>query len=712
MIPAALRGPRRESEIGPFDVQGAALHHPDASVSAVLITGALDVESLEAGRHASAVESFGRICRTLDAPVQLLIRIRAVDPMSAGAGGDASMAEREAAMRRHWSLRLKQRPAYARQVLVVVRAKREALLDERVERMQAALHAAGVPARRAADAELSGAVADGLRLRLAVPWKEYSHHLEIGNELVRGYALRRLPGHPVAAGWLAPLLRVAAECDIAVHIAPAALGDALSSLGRRLRDFSAHRMLEAERGVVGDAHVDVAMQSAFTLRDRLARNLGRPLHLSVTAAVRARHLDELHRAGTVVRTAFDAALVRVEPAHFRHLAAFLTTLPLGLDAVGDVKLVDSAAAATCFPWVDAGGADSDGYRLGMTVRSGLPVRLDPFDASRHTNANVAVLAASGHGKSFAVGTLVLEAAERGIDSVIIDPEGEYASVVKALGGTALELAPGTGAAVNVFDADSAEADDTSSAVVELASVLCAGRLSELERAHVDAAARAARRDAAAVGRTPLLGDCLASLERTAPDVATVMRRFCEGALGRLFNRETTVRIDAGVCSISLRELPDELVPAATLILARWLWHLVRTRGGRRHVIFDEVGALCMHASLRSLLVQLARRCRKYGASLVVATQNAQDLLATEEGRVVATNCATVLLGGHRAAETELMERAFGLTVTQRRFLETAARGEFLLLSGDRRLEICVDVPDLHRAILEGRDVTGGRPSTP
>ena len=116
-------------------------------------------------------------------------------------------------------------------------------------------------------------------------------------------------------------------------------------------------------------------------------------------------------------------------------------------------------------------------------------------------------------------------------------------------------------------------------------------------------------------------------------------------------------------------------------------------------MFDEVGALCAHAPIRNLLLQLARRCRKHGASLVVATQNAQDLLATEEGRVVATNCASVLLGGHTAAETALMERSFGLTRDQRRFIDTAARGEFLLLAGDRRTEMRVEVPDLHRALL-------------
>jgi type IV secretory pathway VirB4 component len=199
----------------------------------------------------------------------------------------------------------------------------------------------------------------------------------------------------------------------------------------------------------------------------------------------------------------------------------------------------------------------------------------------------------------------------------------------------------------------------------------------------------------------LLGDCIDELERSAPRAATVLRRVCGGPLGEIFNRPSDVDLHSELCAISLRDLPHEFVPAATLLIAQWLWTRVRSERRRRHIVLDEVGALCVHPPLRELLVQLARRCRKYGASLVVATQNVEDLLRSEEGSVVATNCATILLGGHRAAEAAQMERAFGLTAGQRRFVEHAGRGEFLLMAGRRRCEIRVDLPALHRSILVG-----------
>jgi AAA-like domain len=681
----------------PIEVRGDRSEYA-GRVSAVLATGELDIDALDPARKAAASASFARLCHTLDTPMQLLVRVRLLDapdePTSTG-----PHANLDAAMHQHWSQQILEGNRHTRTVFVALNAATPAALDSACAHATDRLAGVGVSAARLGGDALFAVITDGFDPDSS--WYEHPKYVAIGDVMARGHALRRLPGQAVEAGWLAPLLGVQTECDIAIHLVPAPLGEALGRLSRRLRDFSAHRMLEVERGSLGDVHVDIGLESATALRDRLARNQGRPLHLSVVAMVRGESHDVVHAGSEALRVAFAASLIGVETPHFRHMAALVSTLPLGVEALRTGKLVDSAAAATCIPWIEAGCSDPAGYRLGATIRSGVPVKVAPFDTTRHPNPNIAVFAASGHGKSFAIGALMLEAAVAGVNSVIIDPEGEYRSLVSALGGRYLELAPGTDAAVNVFDGAGDDPEEAIAACVDLVTVLCGDQLGEVERAMIDAAARAGLQRAAGEKRTPLLEDCLATLEAEARPVATVVRRFCTGGLGALFNRPTSLAVDSGVCAISLRDMPPEHVAAATLIVARWLWELVRRDRRRRHIVFDEVGALCVHSPLRDLLVQLARRCRKYDASLVVATQNAQDLLGTDEGSVIATNCAVVLLGGHRAAETARMERAFGLTDAQRGFLQTASRGEFLLLAGDRRVAMRIEVPELHRSVLAG-----------
>ncbi|HEX3607199.1 MAG TPA: DUF87 domain-containing protein [Candidatus Dormibacteraeota bacterium] len=722
------RAARRDA---PVRIQGRHVVAADGLRCALVRSSDFDVCALDDARRAAVVGSFERLCRTLDAHLQIVVQVRrwagdadttAEEDAVGDAAGPAAIAARllaaEAVHRRE---SLRRHPAFRRTLLLVPAVEGgETELDRALAQVLEALRAAGATGEVLEDAALvaqlteawggggEGAVSAGLG---RPGWEAHPRDASIGAVRVRGHRLRRLPGTAVEPGWLAPLLLVRAECDLALHLDPTPVGEAMSRLSRRLRDLRAEQLVDVDRDTLGNAGVEAGVDGALDLRARLARNEGRSLRLSVTAVARASAAAELDEASEELRCGFAASLASCEPTHFQHLDAAMSAWPLGRDHLDLAKLVDSEALATCVPWVEAGCDDPGGYPLGRSRATGSPVRIDPFDTTHHANANIAVLAASGQGKSYTLGALVLAAASRGRGSVVIDPEGEYRPLVEALGGDYLRLAPGCGAALNVFevgcaeDGEAARRAEVVAAVVDLINVLCGEALDEVERAHVDAAATAALDRARARRRPPLLGDCLPALRTAAPRVATVLARFCTGPLGELFNRPTTLRLDAAVSGISLRDLREELVAPATLVVAEWLWSLVRRERVQRHLLFDEVGLLCAHAPLRRLLTQLARRCRKYGVSLVVATQNAGDLLATEEGTVVATNPAIILLGGHRGAETTRMQHAYGLTEAQRRGLECAARGDFLLLAGDRRLAMRVEQPALHHALLTG----GGPP---
>ncbi|HEY2705247.1 MAG TPA: DUF87 domain-containing protein [Candidatus Dormibacteraeota bacterium] len=709
-----LRAGWRDGAGGTVRIRGYRVLGEDGTQCAVVRSSDFDVTALDEGRRAAVAGAFTRLCRTLDAHLQILVQVRrwtepeGPEPAAAALTGHA--ARLLAAEREHRRESLRRHPAFRRSLLLVPSVEGDgAELERALAAVLEALAGAG------AAAEVLEGEALAARLREAwggdgAGWRTHRREASSGAVWVRGFRLRRLPGTAVEPGWLAPLLLARADCDIALHLEPTPVAEAMSRLSRRLRDLRADQLVEADREALGDAGVDAGVDGALDLRARLARNQGRSLRLSVTGVARAAGPADLEPAGEAVRAAFAATLASCEPADFEHLDAAMTAWPLGRDRLGGAKLVDSAALASCVPWVEAGCDDPDGYPLGRSTATAAPVRIDPFDTAHHANANIAVLAASGQGKSYTLGALVLAAAGRGRGSVVIDPEGEYETLIGALGGDYLRLAPGCGAALNVFEAGDADGGEAArraevvAAVVDLVNVLCGESLDEVERAHVDAAATAALDRARGRRRPALLGDCLPPLRSACPRVATVLGRFCTGGLGELFNRPTTLRLDAPVAGVSLRDLREELVPAATLVVAEWLWSLVRRQRVQRHLLFDEVGLLCAHAPLRRLLTQLARRCRKYGVSLVVATQNAGDLLATEEGTVVATNPSIILLGGHRGAETARMQGAYGLTDAQRRHLESAGRGDFLLLAGDRRLGVHVEQPALHHALL-----TGGTP---
>ncbi|HEY8755801.1 MAG TPA: DUF87 domain-containing protein [Candidatus Dormibacteraeota bacterium] len=532
---------------------------------AALALDPLDLTSLEPATQVTCVETMTRLLCSLELPLQFLVRRRRLvitDVQTATAGPIA--AALDAAVLRHQAEMLAARPAFRSSVLAVMRRDDGdvAALHRQLAMASEMLRSAGLRPRAVSDGELALPDAVEAGQASAGVVRERIRCVAVAGGARCGLELERLPGRAVTLGWAGAMLAAAAEFDAAIHLMPIDAAAAHRAVERRLRNLTADRLLEIDRGRIGDARVDVGLEAAGSLRDRLARNEVRPLRLSIAIAARGPTETEA-----------------------RHAAVLRGTEPRAEEAPAG-KLVDSAAAATCLPLTETLCDDPCGYRFGVTRRSGVPVSVDVFDTAHHSNANLAVFATSGHGKSFTIGALVLEATTRGVGSLIVDPEGEYQRLMHAIGGQYLRLgSPGSGA-LNVFDAAPSPADAIPVAV-DLVHVLCGSVLGEVERACVDAALHDAVAAASTESRAPLLGDCVAALTHAAPRAATVLRRVCAGPLGAIFNRPSDIDLDSELCAISLRDLPHEFVPAATLLIAQWLWTRVRGQRRRRHIVLDE-----------------------------------------------------------------------------------------------------------------------------
>jgi hypothetical protein len=675
-------------------VDGDRLVGSDGELAGILLCDEVDLLGWEPWRREAAVDAVEALLQGLATELVLTVRVRRHRLQAEVTVG--SMPGLDRAVDLHWRRRLEDAPAYHRRVVAAVRHPEAGELERELGTVAAGLAAAGIPTRRLSGDELGRHLQDGGLDLGRIAWVDQARQAWVGDRLARAAILDHLPGGRVDAGWLAALVRVQIECDVALHLVPTSSRLATGLLSRRMRHLGAHQLLERERGLVPDAQVETALEAARRLRDRLARNAGRPLRLWLTAVALGDDPESLDLSWGRLRGAFGATLATSRAGHFEHVGGWLAGWGLG-PAPGPGKLVDSCAAASCVPWLQASIDDPGGYRIGRMAASGLPVSIAPFDEAHHANANIGIFAASGQGKSFLIGGLLIEARRRGVGAIVVDPEGEYRRLVECLGGEWLDLV--TEAPINPFDLG--EDDDGATAVVvDVCALLCEG-MSEIERAAVEAAARRAQLAARDAGERARLRQCLGELDQSAPRVGQVLRRFLDGGLAGFLDRPTSAAWTCPLLGVGHREVREELVPVTTLLVGRLLWELVRRSPRRRHIILDEVGMLISHPSLRQLLGQLARRCRKHGSSLVVATQNVQDLLRSDEGTVVASNCAVVLCGGHRAVEVAAMERTFGLTEEQRRQLERAPRGEFLLLAGRRRGLIEVDLPEGYRAMICG-----------
>src|SRR3989475_7636522 len=136
-------------------------------------------------------------------------------------------------------------------------------------------------------------------------------------------------------------------------------------------------------------------------------------------------------------------------------------------------------------------------------------------------------------------TLLMGSLGRGTQVFVIDPEHEYGSLARDLGGVDVQLALGSGHSLNVLELRPSDRRDESwlgaatADAVDLCATLCGG-MDESERALVEAAVRAAYRSA----EQPLLRDVASCL----PDVARVgaiLAGWGHGRPWRVFSAPTT-----------------------------------------------------------------------------------------------------------------------------------------------------------------------------
>ena len=514
----------------------------------------------------------------------------------------------------------------------------------------------------------------------------------------RTWYVSRLPGTELDPGWLFRLLPQGLALSLAFHVVPLPADWIVSYLQRQLISMRATRLLDAGAGTT-DPTLDGALPNAEDLQRRLASSQDKAFHVSVYLTLTSRTSRDLDEGALRVEAAARAIICGLQPCTFRMLDGFLATRPGGPDRLQRKRVLDSTALVTFFPWHEPDLQQPGGVLIGRNRGTGAPVLLDPFDQRRYANANVAVFGHSGAGKTYLLSTLAMGAIGRGIQVFIVDPEHEYGGLAQQLGGVDVQLALGSGHALNVLDLrpsdrrDEAWIGPAAADAVDLCACLCGG-LDEAERALVEGAARSAYEE----DDHPVLRDVALRLP-PASRVAVILHRWVTGSLGRMFSAATNVDLEAPLVVFGMRELRDEMVAPVHFLLAEALWTRIKRKDRRRMLVVDELGLLFEDATIRRFVVSLARRIRKYDGSLVFATQNPGDLLSSEQGAVAATNPALVFFGAQRPGEAARLQQAFRLSPHQRTFLEAARRGDFLLAAGADRLEVQVKAPPWQEEVM-------------
>ena len=443
--------------------------------------------------------------------------------------------------------------------------------------------------------------------------------IRIGDRLTRSLHLGKWP-RSLAPGFLQGLMSTGAPMDLAVHLGAIPAEQAARTLEWQKVRFESAQSLSFKRGRSMSPEAEIALEDVSRLRDEVQRGRERLFHASLSVTLHADDSESLKNLTQKAKAHFAATLGKLDNLTFRQREGLLSTLPLALNAVAVWRTLDTSSLARLFPFSPPDLDTRSGTLYGIDLRACAPVVYDPFDGT-HLNANTAVLARSGSGKSFATKLGVLRGLCRGVRAYVIDPEGEYADMARAAGGRVLSPGvPGQGMNPFVIDrGDSEELLQRIGSLRRLIEVMVGERPSAERRSSLDhalASYYAEHRE-----RTGFR-DFYGFLESEGDgDIAHLLRPFATGSLRHLLSDEgdDLLTHEALVTVFDLHLLEPELRPAAAMVCTETVWAAAAQDPRPRLLVVDEVWSIMQHPEGAAFMVSVAKRARKHRLGLQFIT---------------------------------------------------------------------------------------------
>ena len=323
------------------------------------------------------------------------------------------------------------------------------------------------------------------------------------------------------------------------------------------------------------------------------------------------------------------------------------------------------------------------------------------DRKKLKSANGLYLGSTGSGKSFAAKREIINVflAIPKDRIIIVDPMGEYAPLVRRLGGQVVEIAPGSPSHINPMDIQLDLDDDESPLsmkadfLLSLCELVVGGKdgLQPIEKTVIDRCVRLIYRDMAlglGDGKPPCSRTCTRSFSnsrsRRPGGWQPPWRLYCTGSLN-LFNHQTNVKLTAHIVCIVLKGLGENLRKIAMHVTNDFVTSAVNVNfhnGVSTWCYFDEFHILLRDALTASYFVAVWKMLRKKGCVPSALTQNVKDLLASREIEAILDNTDFMILLSQAQSDRAILAKQLGISEHQLSYITHSNSGEGLLFYGD------------------------------
>ncbi|HQK35448.1 MAG TPA: DUF87 domain-containing protein, partial [Spirochaetales bacterium] len=336
---------------------------------------------------------------------------------------------------------------------------------------------------------------------------------------------------------------------------------------------------------------------------------------------------------------------------FQQMDGLNTALPYGLRKIDAIRTLTTESTAVFIPFRAQEISHSGGIYYGQNV-----ISKNMIIANRKLllNGNSFILGVSGSGKSFtAKREIVNQILSSDDDIILIDPEREYSSLVKAMGGEIIHISATSPNHINAMDMNRDYGDGAnpvilkSEFVLSLCEQLIGGQnLGAKQKSLIDRCTASVYRKYLQSNyrdNPPTLQDFHAELlkqsEPEAQEIALAIELFTSGSLNT-FAKPTNVDVNNRLICYDILDLGKQLLPIGMLVVLDSIFNRItqnRAKGKNTFIIIDEIYLLFQHEYSANFLFTLWKRVRKYGAFCTGITQNVDDLLQSHTARTMLAN---------------------------------------------------------------------------
>ena len=375
---------------------------------------------------------------------------------------------------------------------------------------------------------------------------------------------------------------------------------------------------------------------------------------------------------------------------YQQLDGLNTALPIGTRKIDTFRTLTTESLAVFMPFKVQEIQEPGGIYFGENAISH---NLILCNMKNLLNQSMMLLGIPGSGKSFFAKLLIVAIALSTKDDIIIlDPEGEYTPLVKALGGAVMCFAVGGSDWRNAMAMEEGYGEGSP---VAFKSQFIMSLLKQIDpdgiRAHhksiIDRCVALVLQEQKKTGKVPTLCTLREKLleqpEQEAWDLALTMELYTSGSLN-IFAHETNVDTKNRIQSYDIHDLGEELKQPGFVTITDAMINRVNynwAHGKKTHIFVDEFHIAYENEYSGNFFTSAWRQFRKRNAAPCAITQNVEYMLDSVQASTMVSNSEFVVMLNQAESDQERLSKLLNISPEQMSYVNGSEAGCGLMRYG-------------------------------